>query len=122
MKTVAVSNHDHKMFALALEAARLGEHERVRVGAILERGKHRLISHNRISHGYEGPYKIGHAERRVIDGVSSIKHTLYVVRIGLNEEPLASWPCEECMVHIVACGCVTKIVYHDGAEVKKVRI
>lgn len=122
MKAVSVSKSDRKFFGRALEAARLGEHERVRVGAVLVRGKLHVTGHNRVAHGFDGPFKEGHAERRVIADVPAFKCTLYVARIGLNDEPLASWPCAECMFHIIACACVSKIVYHDGAEIKKVRL
>lgn len=124
MKDLRVSVHDVKQFARATEAAQLGEHHRVRVGAVLAKGRVRhRTGYNRIASWIEGePWKPGHAERQVIQGMPAIKSTLYVARLDLNDGLVASWPCGECMVHIVACACVSKIVYHDGIEIKKVRL
>lgn len=117
-----VSATDRKIFARASEAAYFGEHDRVRVGAILTRGRTTLRTrHNRIAVGVE-PFKAGHAERQAIAGQPSFKGTLYVARIQLNNTPAPSWPCDECMTHIKACACVSKIVYWNGTELMKVRI
>jgi hypothetical protein len=80
------------------------------------------IRHNVVRSGIEGPDKPSHAERRVIDGQPAIKGTLYVCRLDLSGKLAASWPCGECMLHIRACDCVTKIVYFDGKSLKKVRV
>lgn len=119
-----VSAADREMFNRAVRAARLGEHHRVRVGAVLAKGRVLYrIRHNRVASWIEDePYKLGHAERQVIAGMPAIKSTLYVARIQLNETLAPSWPCGECMVHIVACACVSKIVYWNGEEIRKVRL
>lgn len=118
-----VSATDRGLFDRAAEAAHFGEHGRVRVGAILTKGRTALRTrHNRVLHGYEGQYYEGHAERQAIAGQPAINGTLYVARIDLSSKLAASWPCAECMVHIKACGCVRKIVFHDGDEIKKVRL
>lgn len=123
MKELRVSVGDVKQFARATEAAYFGEHDRVRVGAVLTRGRTIMrVRHNVVRSGVEGPDKPSHAERRAIAGQPAIKGTLYVARIDLNNEWASSWPCDECMVHIVACSCVSKIVYHDGNEIRKVRL
>lgn len=124
MKDLRVSAHDVKQFARAAEIARWGEHHRVRVGAILAHGRTALAKHhNRIASWDDGePFKKGHAERMAIEGVPAIKGTLYVARLDLNDSLVASWPCGECMAHIIACACVSKIVYHNGTEIKKVRL
>lgn len=119
-----VSATDRMIFGRAAGAAFLGEHERVRVGAILTRGRVTLrTGHNRVAVGIEGePFYDGHAERQVIDGQAAFKGTLYVARIQLNDTLAASWPCDECMVYIKSCACVSKIVYHDGETIRKVRL
>ena len=127
MKDMRVSAHDRKLFDRAAGIARYGEHERVKVGAILTRGRTMIgRAHNRTSVAVE-PFKEGHAERRVIDGQPAIKGTLYVARLGLNWEgngpvKLNSFPCDECMAHIVACACVSKIVFWKDGELRKVRL
>jgi hypothetical protein len=122
MRNVKVSAHDVKQFARAAEIARYGQHHRVRVGALLAKGRHtRGKAWNVVDLNVQ-QYFAGHAERLVIKDQPAIKGTLYVARLDLNDEPVASWPCSECLVHIKACACVTKIVYHDGTELKKVRI
>lgn len=79
--------------------------------------------HNRVAVGVvDEPHYEGHAERQVIDGQPAFKGTLYVARIKLNGALAASWPCEECMIHIKSCACVTKIVYYDGETIRKVRL
>lgn len=123
-REMRVSATDRKMFDRAVEAAYFGEHERVRVGAVLAKGRmlHR-VRHNRVASWVEGaPWKPGHAERQVIQGMPAIKSTLYVARIQLNDTIAPSWPCGECMTHIVACSCVSKIVYWNGEEIRKVRL
>lgn len=118
-----VSATDRKLFSRTVEAAYFGEHERVRVGAILTRGRTTLrVRHNVVRTGIDGPDKPSHAERRAIDGQPAIKGTLYVARLDLNSKLAVSWPCGECMAHIKACGCVSKIVYFDGTEIRKVRL
>lgn len=117
-----VSATDRKLFDRAAEASYFGEHERVRVGALLARGRTPLrVRHNVVRSGFgDGPDKRSHAERRAIDGQPATNGTLYVARLDLSGRLAASWPCDECMIHIVACACVRKIVFFDGAEIKKV--
>jgi deoxycytidylate deaminase len=124
MRDVKVSAADWKHFNQAAEIARDGEHYRVRVGAVLAKGRTPLSrGYNRVaSWASDEPFKPGHAERIVIAGMPAIKCTLYVARLDLNDKLVASWPCGECMEHIVSCGCVKKIVYWDGENLRKVRI
>lgn len=120
---VKVSGHDERLFARAMEIALLGEHHRVRVGAVLCKG-HRTVASaaNKIGPLSGEPFKRGHAERLVIDRVAAMNGTLYVARLDLNGEPMASWPCDTCMMHIGSCECVTKICYYDGQALVKVRL
>lgn len=119
-----VSAADRRMFHRAAEAAGFGEHGRVRVGAVLAKGRALYrIRHNRVAGWIEdAPFYEGHAERQVIKGQPAINGTLYVARIQLNDTLAPSWPCDECMVHIKACACVSKIVYWNGEEIRKVRL
>ena len=123
---VRVTEHDQRLFDRARELALLGEHHRVRVGAVLTKGATTFLSgYNRTRNNTDNVpygYATWHAERQVIDGVARNNCTLYVARLGLNGEVLASWPCDECMVHIVACDCVGKICYFDGQALVKVRL
>ena len=123
---VRVSEHDLDLFQRATEIARQGEHRRVRVGAILVKGRTTLrSSFNRTRNPAANVpygYATWHAERQVLDGVAKSNCTLYVARLGLNGEPLASWPCEECMAHVIACDCVGKICFYDGQALVKVRL
>lgn len=122
-REMRVSATDRKLFSRTVEAAYFGEHERVRVGAILARGRTALrVRHNVVRSGIDGPDKPSHAERRAIDGQPAIKGTLYVCRLDLGSKLAASWPCGECMLYIKACACVSKIVYFDGEKLRKVRI
>lgn len=124
MKDLRVSATDRKIFGRAAALAVHGEHDRVRVGAILTRGSITLrTGHNRVAVGVvDEPYFKGHAERQVIDGQPAFNGTLYVARIQLNDTLAPSWPCGECMAHIIACACVRKIVYWNGEELRKVRL
>jgi deoxycytidylate deaminase len=113
------------LFSRAADLAYKGEH-RVRVGAVLSKGPTILRSaHNRSRNNANNvPYGHStiHAERQVIERVAKSKCTLYVARRALNDSLMPSWPCEECMAHIMACDCVSKICYFDGHAVIKVRI
>jgi len=124
---VRVSDHDIELFRRASELARLGEHQRVRVGAILTRGRKTLNSgFNRLRNdGANVPYGAAtwHAERQVLTGVLAQSNcTLYVARLNLAGTVVASWPCDDCMIHIVSCECVRKICYYDGQALVKVRM
>lgn len=123
MKALNVSDRDRRVFRQALLVARCGDHRRVRVGAVLTKG-HRTIasSANRAGLVDGEPWYEGHAERRAIDGQAAMRGTLYVARLDLAGQTVASWPCDECMIYIRSCACVRKIVYHDGHEIQKVRL
>lgn len=123
---VRVSAHDERLFRRAADLAVLGEHNRVRVGSILTKG-HRQISsgYNRTRNAADNvPYGFAtwHAERQTIDKVPAGNYTLYVARLGLEGQWLPSFPCQDCMIEIVACDCVSKICYFDNDSILKVRI
>lgn len=120
---VKVSGHDEQLFRRACEVALSGEHHRVRVGAVLAKG-HRTVASaaNKIGPLTGEPFKRGHAERQVIDRISAMSGTLYVARLDLSGDLVASWPCETCMMHIESCECVSKICYYDGQALVKVRL
>lgn len=124
---VRVSDHDETLFQRASEIALQGEHHRVRVGAILTKGRTTLhTGYNRTRNIDKNvPYGAAtwHAERQVLADVYARSNcTLYVARLDLSEAVVASWPCDECMQHIVACDCVRKICYYDGHSLVKVRM
>ena len=115
------------MFQRASEIARQGQHHRVRVGAILTKGRTTLnTGYNRTRNiGENVPYGSAtvHAEVQVLTNVSSGSNcTLYVARLDLNGNVVASWPCKDCMLHIISCECVRKICYYDGQALVKVRL
>lgn len=120
LRAIKVSLTDETMFRRSAALAREGNH-RVRVGAVLAKGRREISSAINLP-GDNERHLTGHAERRAIDGQPAIKGTLYVARLALNDEPAPSWPCAECLIHIKACSCVTKIVYFDGSALVKVRI
>ena len=121
-----VSLHDEILFQRAADLAMFGEHHRVRVGAILAKGVTTFkTGFNRSRNPVENvPYGEAtiHAERQVIEGVAKSNCTLYVARLGLSGSLMTSWPCSECMEHIVACECVGKICFYDGQALVKVRL
>lgn len=119
-----MSRSDEQLFDRARDIALSGAHDlRVRVGALLTRGTHPVAWGVNVPGQTTGEqFLAGHAERRALAGVPAIKGTLYVARVLLNDELGASWPCDECMTHIRACGCVTKICYYDGFNLVKVRL
>ena len=98
----------------------------MRVGAILVKGHTTLrVGYNRTRNlGENVPYGAAtwHAERQVISEIAKSNCTLYVARLDLAGQVVASWPCDECMQHIVACDCVGKICYYDGQALVKVRM
>ena len=120
-----VSDHDLTLFGRASEIARSGEHA-VRVGAVLAKGLRTINSgHNRYRNDMRNVpygYATWHAERQVVSQVGKRNCTLYVARLGINGHVLASWPCDECLEHIVACDCVGKVCFFDGQAIVKVRL
>jgi deoxycytidylate deaminase len=118
-----VTEHDETLFSRARWLAVYGQHHRVRVGAILAKGRRTVASaSNRAKDFYGEPFKEGHAERLVIEGVSAMKGTLYVVRLDLSGALAPSWPCSTCEMYIRSCECVSKICYFDGQAIVKVRL
>lgn len=122
-RSVKVSGHDEALFARARDLALTGQHHRVRVGAVLAKGRRTVASAaNKIGPTPNMPYQAGHAERQVIDRTPAMKGTLYVARIDLSGSLVPSWPCIHCMMHIESCECVSKICYYDGRALLKVRL
>lgn len=123
LKGIKVSAVDVDLFDKAVGTARESQ-ARVRVGALLAKGRKPIVAaHNVTLRLYpQSQHFPGHAERRVINGQHAFKGTLYVARIDLSGDLAAGWPCPECLVHIKACDCVSKIVYYDGHTLVKVRI
>lgn len=118
-----VSRTDERLFARTREIALGGQHDRVRVGALLAKGARPLAHNHNVPGKISGEqYLAGHAERRTVDGAPGGKGTLYVARLDLAGQLAASWPCDECMFYVKACGCVTKICFYDGQSLLKVRI
>lgn len=120
---LTVTSRDLGLFNQAKDEAQ-GSEARVRVGALLARhGRTVVKAHNVAMHLYpQAQHFPGHAERRVIAGQPVFKGTLYVSRIDLSGALAPSFPCESCIEHVTACGCVTKVVYYDGHSLVKVRV
>lgn len=122
----AVSQRDIEIFDRARLIAFHGEHARVRVGAILTKGRRTInTGFNRFrNNGDNVPYGAAtwHAERQAVSEIDRSRCTLYVARIGLANQLLPSYPCQDCINHIVACSCVTKIVYYEDGEIRKVKL
>ena len=117
-----VTAHDRRLFAQAALKA-VGADAKVRVGALLARGRTTLaVCTNFASPGEPTPWK--HAERQVLrDYERQFNCTLYVARLGLNGELRPSFPCVDCWDHVHYGSTVSKIVYVDAEHIlRKERI
>lgn len=126
-KSIRVGKADVYTFNKTLELAARGEH-RVRVGAFLMKGSRPLGgSWNRARNPVDNvPFGNAtvHAEQHVLKANQSKVEgcTLYVARISINGDLMASFPCRLCMEAIRLDGKVSKLVYFDGNTLVKVRI
>lgn len=92
------------------------------MGAALYQGSRFLASRANIPGDVPNePFYPGHAERRVLDAAKP-KSTLYVARIDLSGDLVASYPCAVCMDWIVNSGDIKAIVYFDGAQIRRVKV
>lgn len=115
-----VTARDRRLFMQAALKA-VGADSKVRVGALLAKGRTTLaVCTNFSLPSTPTPWK--HAERQVLrDHEHRFNCTMYVARLGLNGELRASLPCYDCKMHIHEGTTVSKIVYFDGHELRKVR-
>ncbi len=69
-------------------------------------------------------YATYHAEQHVLKSNQSnvFGCTLYVARISINGDLMASFPCTRCIDAIQLDGKVSKLVYFDGKTIVKIRI
>lgn len=114
-----ITRHDETLFSRAVTFAREGEHHRVRVGAVLH-SEHRplAIAWNVVGPVPNEPYYPGHAEQQLLH-LAEHKSNLYVARLSLSDELLASRPCRTCLAAIVENGNIEHVIYWDGTEIVK---
>lgn len=116
-----ITDRDRRLFYQAAAKAR-GVDAKVRVGALLSKGRTTLaVCGNWVTPSVPTPRY--HAERQVLrDHETQFKCTLYVARLGMDGDLRASLPCYDCMMHIQSGPTICKVVYFDGAKLKKVRV
>lgn len=126
-KSIRVSNADIYTFQRAIELSERGEH-RVRVGTLLLKGSRPLggswnRARNPIDNVPFGDATV-HAEQHVLKTNKSnvFGCTLYVARISVRGDLMASFPCYRCMDAIYSDGKVSKLVYFDGKALVKIRL
>lgn len=128
LRSRSVSSRDYDRLVRAAHLAFSGEHDRVRVGALVARGRKVFgaganTSRNPVENVPFGHVTV-HAEMNALAETPWAQRkgaTIYVSRLGSGDQPLASFPCDRCMTVIRQAG-VREIVYFDGNAVVKVRI
>lgn len=106
----------------------VGGENKVRVGAILSKGRTVLArscntARNSVANVQHG-HATYHAERVALRGHEHrFNCTLYVTRLGLNGELMPSFPCLDCWDQIHYGTAVSRLVFLDEHhELRKVRV
>jgi deoxycytidylate deaminase len=127
LRSRAVLDRDVRHYVQAVHEAFSGEHDRVRVGAVLVKKKLVLAAYNRARnpvHNVEYGAATLHAERAVLAGALDHQRagaTLYVARLSMDDSPAPSFPCPACFEAVVSMR-LKHVVYFDGHSLVKVRV